>query len=54
VLAGASVNETIIDKLIGHESGAVQSRYTHASMGALVTAVAVLDWSGLNFAKLGA
>lgn len=49
VLAGASVNETIIDKLIGHESGAVQSRYTHASMGALVAAVKALDWSGLGF-----
>lgn len=48
-LAGAGVNETIIDKLIGHESGAVQSRYTHASMGALVAAVRVLDWSGLGF-----
>lgn len=49
VLAGAGVNETIIDKLIGHESGAVQARYTHASMEALVAAVKVLDWSGLGF-----
>ncbi len=51
VLAGAGVNETIIDKLIGHESGAVQSRYTHASMGALVTAVKALDWSRLGFTE---
>lgn len=49
VLAGAGVNETIIDKLIGHESGAVQARYTHAAMPTLAAAVKLLDWSELGF-----
>lgn len=48
-LAAAGVNETIIDKVIGHESGAVQSRYTHAAMPTLSAAVALLDWSELGW-----
>jgi len=48
-LAAAGVNETIIDKLIGHESGQVQARYTHAAMPTLAAAVGLLDWSGLGF-----
>ena len=48
-LAAAGINESVIDKLIGHESGAVQSRYTHAVMSTLVDAVGRLDWSGLGF-----
>ena len=44
------INESVIDKLIGHESGGVQSRYAHAAMPTLVIAVARLDWSPLGFA----
>jgi integrase len=47
-LAAASVNDQIIDKLVGHESGTVQGRYTHATTKALAEAVGRLDWQGLG------
>lgn len=47
-LAAAGINDTIIDRVVGHESGTVRSRYTHAQMPALVTAVSALDWSGVG------
>ncbi|PZQ66934.1 MAG: hypothetical protein DI563_22350 [Variovorax paradoxus] len=48
-LAAANANDTNIDKLIGHESGTVQSRYNHASMPGLVQTVGYLDWAGVGF-----
>ena len=48
MLAAAGVNDQIIDKLVGHESGTVQGRYTHATTATLAAAVAKLDWSGLG------
>jgi integrase len=47
-LAAAGVNDQIIDKLVGHESGTVQGRYTHATTKALAEAVAKLDWQRLG------
>jgi integrase len=47
-LAAAGINDTIIDRVVGHESGSVRSRYTHAQMPALVTAIAALDWSAVG------
>ncbi|WPB58735.1 site-specific integrase [Xylophilus sp. GOD-11R] len=46
-LAAAHVNDQIIDKLVGHESGTVQGRYTHATTFTLSQAVAKLDWTVL-------
>jgi hypothetical protein len=48
MLAAAHVNDQIIDKLIGHESGTVQGRYTHATTATLAEAVAKLDWTALD------
>lgn len=47
-LAAAGVNDQIIDKLIGHKSGTVQSRYTHATTDTLAGVVAKLDWCSLG------
>ena len=47
-LAAAGVNDQIIDKLVGHESGTVQGRYTHATTATLAAAVAKIDWSTLG------
>lgn len=48
MLAAAGINEQIIDKLVGHESGTVQGRYTHADTATLAAAVAKLDWTTLG------
>ncbi|VTU29917.1 site-specific integrase [Variovorax sp. PBL-E5] len=50
-LAAAGVNDQIIDKLVGHESGTVQGRYTHAATQALAEAVAKLNWRGLGLRR---
>lgn len=47
-LAAAHVNDQIIDKLVGHESGTVQGRYTHATTSTLAAAVERLDWVSLG------
>ncbi|WP_440534255.1 tyrosine-type recombinase/integrase [Variovorax sp. YR566] len=48
MLASAGVNEQIIDKLVGHESGTVQGRYTHADTATLAASIAKLDWALLG------
>lgn len=52
MLAAAGVNEQIIDKLVGHESGTVQGRYTHADVATLAAAVAKLDWAALGLRRV--
>lgn len=48
MLAAAGVNDQIIDRVVGHESGTVQARYTHATTATLAAAVANLDWGNLG------
>jgi integrase len=48
MLAAAHVNDQIIDKLVGHESGTVQGRYTHATTATLAEAVGKFDWTALG------
>ena len=48
MLAASIVNDQMIDKLVGHESGTVQGRYTHATTETLAAAVAKIDWMALG------
>lgn len=49
-MVAANINETQIDLTIGHESGKVQGRYSHAMMPGLVRAIEALDWAGVGYA----
>ncbi len=53
-LAAAGENDSIIDKVIGHETtGAVKSRYTHADMPTLAAAIAKLNWDAVGMTTSG-
>lgn len=45
----AGINDTLIDKVIGHESGTVQARYSHAEATERARAISALDWGFLGF-----